>query len=509
MASDVTPGGDADTGRLLGRLTEVVMTVVVPGWTARNRRPVLAFGLLVLGVGVPLAVVAYVVVSRRNWVALSLDAGFLGWLLVAGVVALLTRLAAVGELWLTAGRPLALTRRDLVAVATVLAVCVPLLVGVIEVGRSRAAIEPAFTDAGAAPLFDAAAPLLDAAAPLPTTSLPATVSSTPAARAAGATATSTTVPISTAVTASSVAATTTTSTLPPLPERPRSGVAPELLADVSTILLIGGDAGPGRPGLRTDTMMLLSVHRPSGRAALISVPRDLERILFPPGSALEARFPYGFDDIANAVYPYVSSRRALRAEYDVAGVRSGVVATAHAVGYSLDVTIHDYVLIDMQGFLELIDALGGVTIDVRKEVPMPGNVPGAPTQYPDVIGPGVIEMDGTTALGYVRSRKADTDYQRTRRQRDLLAALATQVSLDDVVFAFGEVADAVGATLRTSLTPDELADILALVGGETAIVESMGLVPPLVRPTRPDYPEMARIVGEVQTALVTGIPSGY
>jgi LCP family protein required for cell wall assembly len=479
-------------------LPEVATAVVLPGWNARERRPILAFALLVAGLGGPGAVVAYTIVSGRNWVALSLDTGYLAWLMTAGVLALISRLAAVGEVWLAAGRGPA--RRDVWSVVVVLAVCAPVTIGVVQIGRARASIAPAFAGRSVEPLFDAAAPMATApttapsSAPLPTN---ATQPSDPL------------VAVTTTTTTTSTTSTTSTTVPRPLPERPRSGADPALLDDVTTVMLLGGDAGPGRPGLRTDTMMLLSIHRPSGRAALISVPRDLEHLLFPPGSALEARFPYGFNDIANAVYPYVSSRRGMRDAYRVEGVRPGVVAIAHGIGYSLDVTIDDYVLIDMQGFLELIDALGGVTVDVPKAVPMPGNVPGAPTQYPDTIGPGVIEMDGTTALGYVRSRKSDTDYRRTRRQRELLAALATQVSFDDVVFAFGEVADAVGATIRTSLSPDELADIVALIGGETAIVESVGLVPPLVRPTRPDYPAMARIVGEVQVALATGQPSGY
>jgi LCP family protein required for cell wall assembly len=281
------------------------------------------------------------------------------------------------------------------------------------------------------------------------------------------------------------------------------------LVDVSTVLLLGGDAGPGRSGLRTDSMMLFSLHRPSGRAALISVPRNLERLLFPPGSALEAAYPFGYTDIANAVYPTVSSRTNLRDAYSVGDIRPGVVAIAQGIGYSLDVTIHDYVLVDMQGFLDLVDALGGVTLELPAAVPMPGNVPGAPTQYPDSIGPGLVEMDGSTALGFARSRKGDNDYRRARRQRDLLAALARQVSLADVALSFGSVADAIGGTLRTSLTPDELTDTLNVIGGETAIVESVGLVPPLVDVRRPDYDAMAKIVGSVQMALVTGTGSGY
>ena len=278
---------------------------------------------------------------------------------------------------------------------------------------------------------------------------------------------------------------------------------------MSTILLIGGDAGPGRSGLRTDSMILVSIHRPSGRAALISVPRNLEHLLFPPGSALEQRHPYGFDDIANAVYPRVSSNDALREAYRVDDLRPGAVAIAQGIGYSLDVTIDDYVLIDMQGFLEVIDALGGVTVDVRKAVPTPGNPPGAKHPVPPVIEAGVQHMDGTLALAYVRSRKADTDYHRARRQRDVLAALARQVSLADALTGYSTVTSALGDALRTSLTTEEFTNLLALLGGETAIVESVGLVPPLVKPSNPDYDAMAKVVGQVQVALVTGQPSGY
>ena len=391
-------------------------------------------------------------------------------------------------------------RLDRVETATAVVAVVALAaatVGVVEVGRARAAIAPTFTDASDGPLYDTDGTV--AAPDTTSTTLPsATTPSTtrPELEPRGGVG-----PI--------VVVTTTTSTLPPKPARPDSGVRAADLADVTTVLLLGGDAGPGRGGLRTDSMMLFSVHRPSGRAALISIPRNLERLLFPPGSALEASYPYGFTDIANAVYPIVSSRQSLRAAYEVGDIRPGVVAIAQGIGYSLDVTIHDYVLVDMQGFLDLIDAVGGVTLTLTSAIPMPGNVPGASTQYPDKIGPGVIEMDGSTALGYARSRYGDNDYRRARRQRDLLAALAQQVSLTDVARSFGSVAAAIGGTLRTSLTPEQLADTLNVIGGETAIVESVGLVPPLVDVRRPDYDAMAKIVGAVQLALVTGTRSGY
>ena len=454
--------------------------------------------LLATGTGAPFALGAYALIGHRSWVALSIDPAFLLWAAIVLVLALVSRLVAVTETWwFRRGEPGRAADRWAAPIA--LAVCVPLALGVGQVLEARHDIQPVFTPTQAgAPLFvpdeplsagDAAGPSADPDDPVTTLfhSDPDGAAPDPERRAGG----------------------TTTTTLPPKPSRPASGVDPAVVADVRTILLLGGDAGPGRSGLRTDTMMLFSIHEPSGRAALISIPRDLNRMLFPPGSELERRYPYGWTDLANAIYPIVSASDSLRSAYDVEGVRPGVVALAHAIGYSFDVPIDDYVLVDMQGFLELVDAIGGVTVDVPKVIPMPGNVPGALTQYPDTIGPGIVEMDGSTALGYVRSRKGDTDYQRTRRQRDLLAALATQIDLREVITSFPRIAEAVGGTLRTSLTPDELADTLAVIGGETAILESVGLVPPLVNVNRPDYQRLAEIVGAVRVALATGTPSGY
>lgn len=486
-------------------LVEFVLAAIAPGWGMRSRRRMLALACLSLGVAFPLVVAAYTVASGRNWVALTLDTRYLGWVLAALVVAIVARGIALIESWNEGGRPTRPAGREWMSIAAAVLLVVPLAVGVVQVGRARASIAPAFVAGPDGALFDAGEPDRSDAEETPETTVDPDLGS----------ATTTTVALTpgevrqVADDVSVAARTTTTAPPPTLPPRPRSGIDPADLADVHTTLLLGGDAGPGRVGLRTDTMMLFSVHQPSGRAALVSLPRDMRRLLFPPDSAMGGRFPYGFTDLTNAVYPYVNSRASLRDAYAANGVSPGVVALAHGIGYSLDVTIDDYVMVDMQGFIDLIDAVGGVTVYVPKEVPMPGNVPGAPTQYPDTIGPGTIEMDGSTALGYVRSRKADNDFYRTARQRALLAALATQIAPEDVLVSFDAVTQALGATLRTSLTPDELAETLNVIGGETAIVESVGLVPPLTDIRTPDFQRLAEVVGAVQTALVTGVPSGY
>lgn len=476
-----------------------LLAFALPGWAAVRRHGGhrwLGGVLLVTGVLAPLLLVAEVLFAHRSLVAASLDRGVLLRAVVVLLLAAASRVVAVTVAW-SEHRSHASHGPGGWVFPVALVVCLAFVAGAGAVIAARQDLEPVFTPVADGPLFDPA-------------SVPDPVGTVP--------------PISSVADGGIDEPATTLFVGGPdgpapdpgplqpgrgRPRRPRSGVDPAVLADVHTVLLLGGDAGPDRSGLRTDTMMLFSLHEPSGRASLISIPRDMRNLLFVPTSELGRRHPMGWDDLANAVYPLVSADPELRAAYEVEGIRPGIVALVEALGYSFDVVIDDYVLVDMQGFVDLVDALGGVTVEVTREIPMPGNIPGAPTQYPDVIGPGTVTMDGSTALGYVRSRKGDSDYQRTARQRDLLESLATQIDTGSVLGNFPQIAAAVGGTLRTSLAPDELAEILAVIGGRTAIVESVGLVPPLVDVAEPDFQELARIVGAVQTALVTGTPSGY
>ena len=275
--------------------------------------------------------------------------------------------------------------------------------------------------------------------------------------------------------------------------------------EYQNVLLLGGDEGPGRWALRTDTMILVSIHKLSGRVAMISIPRNLGRLKFPDGSAMADEFPKGFNDLANAIYPYVYSHPDIAAQYLRGSLAPEAVALATAISYSMDVTIHDYVLVNMRGFIEIIDALGGVTVTLDKKIPMPGNVPGAKSMYPPLIGPGEVEMDGTMALGYVRSRAADSDYSRMGRQRRLLETLASQTSGSDVLLKFPALADAMKDNIRTSLTPSEFAFLADRLRSGASIQESVGLTPPLVQPGRPDYEGIKNLIDALQEAIKTGV----
>lgn len=288
------------------------------------------------------------------------------------------------------------------------------------------------------------------------------------------------------------------------PSGETSGVDPE---SVTNILLFGGDAGPGRWGMRTDTMILVSIHEASGRTALVSIPRNLTRLQFPPGTPMADQFPNGFDDLTNAVFTYVNSRDELVAHYGAGGLQPEAVALSEGIGYSLDVEIDDFALVNMAGFSDVIDAVGGVTLELSQSVPLPPDPEGRP--LPPSIGPGFVEMDGPLAIAYARSRSADSDYERMGRQRQLLAALGSQVSATEALTAFGAVTGVLDDSMRTSLSSGEFGNLIDRLGDNQAIQESVGLTPPLINPGDPDYAQLRAILDAVQLAVVSGNPSGY
>ena len=122
-------------------------------------------------------------------------------------------------------------------------------------------------------------------------------------------------------------------------------------------------------------------------------------------------------------------------------------------------------------------------------MPLPPSLPGE-RPLPSSIGPGPVEMDGAMAIAYVRSRSGDSDYQRMGRQRQLLAALGSQVSPADALSGFGQVTGALDDSMRTSMSSAEFSSLLDRLGDNSSIGESVGLVPPLVEPGNPDWDQV-------------------
>ena len=283
-----------------------------------------------------------------------------------------------------------------------------------------------------------------------------------------------------------------------------TAVGDQKAAEYHTVLMMGSDEGSDRLGLRTDTMILAMVHQPTGHTALVSVPRNLTKLQFPPGSAMAEKYPNGFDDLINAVYEAVETDPDLKAAYTDGITEPGIRALMEGLSYSLGIGIDDYVIVNSCAFVRVVDAIGGVTITLDKKLPMPAKLRCSNYRLPLTIGPGVTKMDGTKALGYVRSRKADSDYQRMERQRILLQTIAKEVGISDLLTKFSELADIVKDDVRTSMTVDEARTLLAYLQSDNGEFQSIGLVPPIVKPGDPDYPSLQDYLQQLRENVAKG-----
>jgi len=189
------------------------------------------------------------------------------------------------------------------------------------------------------------------------------------------------------------------------------------------ILLLGGDAGPDRQGMRPDSISVASVDAETGQVTLIGIPRNLEQVPFVEGSPLYEVLPNGYDCGSKCLIDYLYTYGELDWAYlypdaEKNNSSPGIEAMRDAVEGVLGITIPYYVLIDMQGFADLIDAMGGIDITVSERVPWGSNEDENGNSIPPAgyFEPGEQHMDGATALNYARSRYATTDYARMQRQ---------------------------------------------------------------------------------------------
>ena len=161
-----------------------------------------------------------------------------------------------------------------------------------------------------------------------------------------------------------------------------------------------------------------------------------------------------------------------------------------------------YVLVNMAGFVAVVDALDGIDIDVRTRLPSPGNPGDAKHEVPNFIEPGTQHMDGTLALAYSRSRSADSDYRRMTRQRCVLAAIATAATPIALATGLPDLIGAFGDAVRTDIPRDRLGEFAQLIDSFTAVgglnaVRTLHLAPPLVSSTRWDATQVRLLVAGV------------
>jgi LCP family protein required for cell wall assembly len=272
--------------------------------------------------------------------------------------------------------------------------------------------------------------------------------------------------------------------------------------DRINFLLLGIDARPGRPeNALTDTILAISVDPVTKTAVMISVPRDTGFMPLPDRSV----YPDG-------LYPHKINALSTEASEDPAlwcpdlavdaAEACGLRTLQRTVGLYLGIPIHYYATIDLLGFTQMIDAVGGLTLCLPgKLVDSTYNPPGdfRPGQRGIELPAGCTHYDGPHALAYARARKGYIempdgtqqqldDFKRADRQQQVLLELRREFAKLDLFFELPDTLAAIGSTVTTDFprgSVGDLASLLPLITGpdiERIVLDLPRFVDPPVNP---------------------------
>ena len=175
-----------------------------------------------------------------------------------------------------------------------------------------------------------------------------------------------------------------------------------------TVLILGSDYREGVIGSRTDAIIVASINPRSGKVSMVSLPRDTVNVPIAPGKVYRGRINSLFWD-----YERASGKP-----------KQALKKVKRDLSYAFGVEIDYYALIEFDGLVRLINSIGGVDVRLAEKLV-------DPTMHLGKNGlklkKGNRELDGKTALAFTRTRHADSDYDRSRRQHQVLTAAAQKV----------------------------------------------------------------------------------
>jgi polyisoprenyl-teichoic acid--peptidoglycan teichoic acid transferase len=214
------------------------------------------------------------------------------------------------------------------------------------------------------------------------------------------------------------------------------------------ILVLGSDWRPSG-GFRTDTIVLLAINTDNNTVRAVSFPRDLYVEI--PGygvNRINTAHPKGFDVMANTF------------EYNF-GIRPDF-----------------YIMTNFQGFIQTIDSLGGIDVNASQNLTDRCKLPQASGGYCS-FGPGVIHMNGETALWYVRSRYSTSDFDRLRRSQEVLTGVFWRMMSLDVVNRLPELFEIYRQNVETNLTLEIIAPLVDVAPhlGEPGTIKGYTITP--------------------------------
>ncbi len=274
-----------------------------------------------------------------------------------------------------------------------------------------------------------------------------------------------------------------------------------------TVALLGSDAGPGRTGERIDAILVVSLDPQTGDVAVFSVDRYLADLPLP--SRLEEVYrthcPQGDGwEFILALYRCADERapEEFAAVYPAAEDPAAAAMT-DVLSELLGLEVPYYAMVDMAGFVDVVDALGGVEVDLGQPVRVRISPPTAGDDWYTVdLAAGVQELDGREALAFARVRAGSGgDADRMRRQRCLVTSVADRSDVGALLRGFPTLASAIEDSVRTNIPLGMLPDLLQLgpqIDHERAV--TVGFGPPEYR--GPDHrPDVERIRDRVTEVL--------
>jgi LCP family protein required for cell wall assembly len=233
-----------------------------------------------------------------------------------------------------------------------------------------------------------------------------------------------------------------------VPAQAVSSASPPGDTERLNVLLIGVDSGPGRTEALTDSLIVVSLDPVGRTVSMVSIPRDLANVPLGDGNV------YG---------PKLNSLASWADHHPAEFPQGGIRALEGAVSALLGIPIHYYARVNLGGFVAMVDAVGGVDINVKKALTDP-NYGGFGVGPGWSIEPGRHHLDGANALAYARIRKSsgESDFTRAARQQEVLVAMRDRAVGAGILLSLPRLLSAVGATIRTDLPADRLPQLAAL-----------------------------------------------
>ncbi len=232
------------------------------------------------------------------------------------------------------------------------------------------------------------------------------------------------------------------------------------------LLLLGADDGAGRKDTRTDTVMVASIDTKTGDTKLISLTRNFMRMPFPEDSPLHKFYPTGFwnpklgDKEQSEFYLDAMYRNVPRDHDGILGPsdNQGADVLKVSVGEALGLKLHYYLQINLSGFEQMVEALGGLTVNINYKVPIGGDYKG-PGKADDILPTGYLQpgpnrhLNGHDALWFARGRYdvQGSDLARQDRQHCVIKALVERATPQNVLTNYQSIAKAGKQLIRTDI----------------------------------------------------------